>query len=383
MSEVNLKRFVDINIQPHTTIDVERTRDTIVLFTYEGTSGKVATVTNQALAENTAITGKYEDESTATYAYGGDTYNYLAIYFANGGLKARVIEGKAYSALTTNDLTALENKYICVGCVCADNNVESCYSQLKSIATNLNADDKIYGINEKLIIARTEKTDDDSSVKNFAVKYSTIPGAEMTMAAYLSKTDIDEADSIFDYAFTEEVNYDSWNEDSTIAEDIDTDTYDTLMANNENVDIYLANAVRNVGGNCKDGEDLINSYVKIILHQTLTDALLSLLTQKIKNSTGISKIYSVIAQELERYLNCGYLTTYKLWTDSDLVVNYNSANYTIIQKGDALLNGYLIRVLPYYSLSTADKEAHKTPPIYVIIADQYGIRKITIDGEII
>lgn len=370
MADINLKRFVDIDIQPHEANEVISTRDTIALFTYEGSVNKVSTFTNI---------------SDAIVAYGAesDTVKYLSVYFDNGGIKANVYENVAYSALTADKIKALPEEIICVACVAQDDDIEKCYTALKMIATLLNADKDVYGINEKIIVARTHKAElndsnkyvvDTDEVKNFAVKYSTVPGAEMTMLAYLSQIDVYGADTVQDYAFTEE----------TIAEeDINDNLYAAITDANMNVDIDLSNAIRNCGGNCKDGFDLVNSYVRIVLHQTLTEQLLDLLTQKIKSTTGVSKLYAVIAQELEKYKTAGYLTTDKLWTDRTLSVTYNDMSYVIINKGDALLNGYVIKILPMSSLTDADKKSHSTPPIYVVIADQYGIRKITINGEVI
>ena len=206
------------------------------------------------------------------------------------------------------------------------------------------------------------------------VKYSDILGAEMTIAAYLTKIDVYKENSVRDYMFTQE---------TITAENISDSDYELTTANNLNVDVNLADAVRNLGGNCKNGSDLTNTFVKIVLHQTLTEKLVSLLTTKLKNEDGISKIYATIVQELENYRTCGYLTTDKIWTDEDYTITYNSTSYTIIEKGTALTTGYFVKVLPMSSLTDADKIARKTPPIYVIIADQYGIRKITISGEVI
>lgn len=369
MADVNLKQFVDINIQPHIMKGITSTRDTVAVFTYDGTANTVKEYDN------------IDDVETA-YGADSDTYAYLSVYFANGGVNAKVYEGIAYSALTADIVKSLPNELICVTCVAKDTDVENCYTALKVIAATLNADKTVYGINEKLIIARTNKSElddeqcivDTDIVKNFAVKYSSVLGAEMTIPAYLSQIDIGTVDSVQDYAFTEE----------TIAEeDINDKLYMALMDANMNVDIELSNAVRNCGGNCKDGLDLVNSFVRIVLHQTLTEQLMNLLTQKIKSTTGVSKLYAVIAQELERYKTAGYLTTDKIWNDRALLVNYNNTVYTIINKGDALLNGYVIKILPMSSLTEADKKSHSTPPIYVVIADQYGIRKITINGEVI
>ena len=377
MSNIDLKQFVDINIQAHVTSAVSGIRDTIALFTPEGTQSTIKDFTSL---------------DDVTYAENTATYAYLKQYFDNGGVKAKVYEGIGYNALTKDIITALDDSIICVSCVAPTENKEDCYKALKTIGVAMNADKSIYGINEKLIITSTNvnisdltQPDYSASVKNFIVKYSSVLGSEMTIAAYLSQINIDVTDSVKDYAFTQEIltTYNAGQWKYLNGENISNDEYTALQNVNMNVDVYLANAVRNCGGNCKDGADIVNNFVRIVLHQTLTDQLLNLLTQKIKSNTGVSKLYTVIAQELERYLNCGYLTTDKIWTDNTLKVTRNNVAYTIINKGDALTNGYEIKILPMSSLTDSERAAHKAPPIYVIIADQYSIRKITINGEVI
>lgn len=365
MSNINLKRFVDINIQSHVTSVVSGTRDTVVLYTSEGEDNTPKLITSLS-------------EAQTTYSNAPNTLAYLTVYFNNGGVNALVIGNTPYNSITAEMIKALDNKYILVAYAASSSELTNAYTKLKQIAQEREADtatiDGIYGINEKIILARTESFADSDSVKNFAVKYSTVQGAEMTMAAYLSKINVYSINSIFDYAFT--------NENITASE-ISDENFNALITNNINVDIDLANSIRNCGGNCKDGADLTNSFVKIILHQTLTDSLINLLSQKIKNSSGLGKIYTTISQELEHYLNAGYLTTDKIWTDNTLYITKNNVKYTIIEQGTPLINGYHITVLPMSSLTPSEKAEHKAPIIYVIIADSYGIRKITINGEVI
>lgn len=361
MSKINLKQFVDINIQSHVSSAISSTRDTIVLYTGEGEQGTIRLVSSMS-------------DATTFYSGSPNTLAYLTMYFNNGGVKAQVIEGTSLSELNADVIKALDNKYICIAYASSQESIAETYSGLKSIAETIENDVTVYGINEKIIVAATNLIEDTDTVKNFAVKYSTVQGAEMTIAAYLSKVNVYTINSIYDYAFTKE---------NIAEENITNAQFTTLMANNINVDAELASDVRNCGGNCKDGADLINSYVKIILHQTLTDVLVDLLSQKLKNSNGISKIYTAISQELENYLNCGYLTTDKVWSDNDLTITRNNVNYTIIEKGTPLTNGYHITVLPMTALTQQEKAAHKAPPIYVVIADQYGIRQITVNGEVI
>lgn len=360
MSNISLKHFVDINIYPHRIFENISTRDTVVLYSKE------SVVTEDKIFSNL---------SEVTYDQSSNTYKYLKVYFDNGGLKVKVIHGKDSSDLTKDDLKALDNNYICVISVTSTDNIESNYTQMKTLAQQMEIDNDVYGINEKLLLVATHaNTPDTSIVKNFAVKYSLDVGAEMTIAAYLSQIDINSINSIKDYAFTEEV---------LTPEEVTDSLFDLVENANMNIDIKLSNIVRNLGGNCKDGEDVTNTYVRIMLQQTLTNSLINLLAQKINSSEGVSKMYAVISNELEKYKRAGYLTTDKVWTDSSWMINYDNNIYKIINKGDALINGYVIKILPSTVLSTQDLQAHKAPPIYLVIADQYGIRKITINGQVI
>ena len=354
MSNINLKRFVDINIQKQVEPVVVGTRDTTVLF-----------VVSSTIAEHTI--SSYE-EATQYYDENADLLSYCKMYFDNGGAKLLVKPIAAISSLQA-EIGKLDDKYICITCL--DNATE-----MVKVATTRAANDAIYGINEKLLITRTTDKTFATAVKNLITKYSSVTGAEMTIAAYLSQINVYGIDTIYDYAFTQEV--------IASEDELTNDEYATLVEkNNVNVDIFLANATRNCGGNCTDGADIVNNFVRIILHQTLTDRLLNLLTTKLKNSTGISKIYTVMTDELEKYKTSGYLTIDKIWTKDTLKIDYNGTAYTIIEQGTPLTNGYFIKVLPLSSLTESDKLAHKAPLIYVIIADQYGIRKITIHGDVI
>ena len=78
-------------------------------------------------------------------------------------------------------------------------------------------------------------------------------------------------------------------------------------------DNYLVNYVY-YHGDTISFLDVTNSL--IVLHQTVTDRLLTLLAQKIKGNAGVSAIYTTIAGELNRYVTNGYLSTDKVWTDT-------------------------------------------------------------------
>lgn len=374
MNDIDVRRFVDINIKQHVETQISGTRDTLVLYTHEGTRGKISGNTTTSITDNEKLASWAAASAIYPSNTFPDTYKYLSMYFQNAGARVVVIEGIDYDALTVEMIKSLDNQYILVGLCSAKDNATNAYSKLKQIASTREASNDIYGVNEKIIFGRTPTTTDNDVISNFASKYSTVYGAEMTMAAYLSGIDVYGVSTVNDYMYTAE----------SIDEEVLTDDiYASLVQNNINVDTYFGGNVRNLGGNLKNGADLTNSYVRIILHQTLTERLIELLVTKIKNVDGVGKIYATISKELENYRSCGYLSTDKIWTDKTMTVTVNSKQYTIIEEGTPLTNGYIVKVLPMSSLTDNDKAQRKAPPIYVMIADQYGIRAITVNGEII
>ena len=374
MNDIDVRRFVDINIKQHVESAISGTRDVVVLYTHEGVKGKISgtvssSITNELIfASFNAAEKIYDTENFP------DTNAYLSMYFNNAGARIVVIEGYGANELTTEMIQSLDNNYILIALCDSNENAVSATTKLKSIATSFEKDNSIYGVNEKIIFARTTVKTDNSVIANFALKYSNVYAAEMTMAAYLSGINVYGVNTVDDYMFTAE----------NIAEETLTDDeYKTMQEQNINVDTYFAGNVRNLGGNLKNGADMVNNFVRIVLHQTLTQRLLTLLTTKLKNNDGIGKIYATICNELANYRNCGYLSTDKIWTSPTMKVTVNESSYTIIEQDTPLINGYKVTVLPLSALTKNDIALHKAPPIYVIIADQYGIRAITVNGEII
>lgn len=374
MNDIDVRRFVDINIKQHIETQISGTRDTVILYTHEGTLGKISGNTTAVITNDEKIASWSQANTIYNAVNFPDTNAYLSMYFQNAGARIVVIEGINYDALTYEMINSLDNEYILIAnCSRAANATEQ-YAKLKEIASTRESSNTVYGVNEKIILGRTTTIDDTDVISNFASKYSNVYGAEMTMAAYLSGIDVYGNSTVNDYMYTAE----------SIKEEVLTDaTYATLVQNNINVDTYFAGNVRNLGGNLKNGADFTNSYVRIILHQTLTNRLLTLLVTKLKNADGVGKIYAAISKELENYRTCGYLSTDKIWTDESMIVTVNSNRYTIIERGTPLTNGYIVKVLPMSALTENDRAERKAPPIYVVIADQYGIRAITVNGEII
>lgn len=366
MASIDVKRFVDINIQYKQISKVTSTRDTVILFSSDLPS---------TFEDTTYST--YQDYLDSDFAKGSSSETvtaYVKIFFDNGGNKIR-LKYVASKDNLNNAILSLNDEYIIVAYAFVDTVTDNNFSIMKNIADTRDTNPKIYGINQKILLSRTTLSSNSAlTTNNFAIKYSQILGAEMTIAAYLSNINVYEVNSVQDYAFTKEIITQEPNNEETL---------NSCMNNNLNVDMKLSNAIRNLGGNLSNGKDLVNQYVLIIMHQTLTEKVLNVLSQKIKGNQGIAALYSTISEELNNYVNCGYLSIDKIWQDNNLTVDKNNNTYTIIEKGTALNTGYKITILPFSSLTETEKQNRQAPLIYIIIADSYGIRKVTINGEVI
>ena len=392
---ISNKKFVNINIQPSSDVSINATRDTMVLLTNEtglvvkNVSATTFTFTiwdynaNQDIVTN----GLYNKVDNTTYIPSTMTHTlkYLDVFFKNGGLKCKVVTGITYTyvdnTFTTtnieNAIKSLDDELIIVAYADCNTTITDdsqttthyIYQIMSQVAEALNNDNLIYGINEKLILASSLTFDDTTSIKNFIAKYSFVEGAEMTIGAYLTQINAYGINTIQDYMFTKE---------NISPEELSNENYDSIINNCYNVDITLQDVIRNCGGNDKDGDSIINNYTRIILHQTLTDRLISLLTSKIKGVDGVSKIYATIVDELERYIRNGYLVS-DIYDKETLVID----NQVIITKGTPLPKGYYVKILPMSTLTSEQRKNGYCPPIYIVIADQYSIRVINIEGEVI
>lgn len=315
-------------------------------------------------------------------------FNYAKYFFNNGGVVLKVVESEK-AATKENYLEILKTLHYTEIVVMSnapfDVSLEVAKENTYIKEETTIGEETMSAIDQKIIISEigniTEYIQNYESeakdVQFFVAKYSNLTaqcGIAATVAAYLTQINVDEIDSIKDYAFTQEEIYD---ERKPIVDD-DSEIKNVIKYN-LNADALLLSEVRNIGGNDTAGRDLVNQFMLICLHQTLTEKLVELLTTKVKyNNTGLTLISSVINDELQRYVNNGYLATNKSWTDNDLVYN----GYTVIKKNTPLSLGYKYIILPFSTLTQKEKKDHKLPNIYVLISDNYSIRKIEIVGEV-
>lgn len=379
---VNLTNFVSIVIDRANTTTIESTRDTVALF-----STLAKSVSGNIYSSSAEVDAGETDSAIKFFAQ---------VYFAFGGQKLDVRK----STLTTvaaSEISALPENEICV--VSTQMSVSQVNTLAQKYYSSLVTNNKYEATDEKLFFVGTSNYSLTSDLvtgtitKNVCVKYcannnlSTKNAAVMMIPAYLSQIDVYGIDTVKDYMYT--INAGIVGSTAYSVTDISNTDYLTLMSNNYNVDINLANQIRACGGNLllstneSIAETIVNQFIKIVLYQTTTMRMLNLMSQKIANMTGVAKIYSTLSEELDRYRKNGYLTTDKIYAEPDWTVSVNGQQYTICEKGTALTNGYQIVALPMSALTDEQRAAHSAPPIYIVIADQYAIRKIEIVGQVI
>lgn len=368
MSNIDIRKFVDVNIVHHSTAVSASTRNTTVLFVDEADYG-IRDVVVSSKSEFIEACG--DDWATPAESYGMS-------YFDNGGAKLYLKSIASPDATKIKDaIKALPDEYIVVAFPGVDSNLSDAIKSLNDTPA-----DKFYGIKTKLAICYMADADEGLSIPNvIKVSDNSNIGANYPfgfVAAYLSRIDISKPSSVKDYDFTP-VKIDSEHE-----VDWTDDNIDAALEYNNNIVVKLAGQNRIVGGNTSDGKDLVNEFMLIVLQQTVSEKVLNVLVQKIKGESGCAMLSTAIAQELDRYVYNGFLATDKVWSDDDLTVEYGdpAQTYTIVAKDTPLLLGYQVKVLPYKSLTPEDKVEHKAPPIYLVLATSYGIRKVTINGEV-
>ena len=357
---LNLDKFIKIIIKSGENSSRFASRDTAVLI-----CDNTLNIINPASANYTLLES-YEDLDKNVSNPSETLKKYVHIFFDNKGVKLKLVK------LIDNDvkktIKSLDRDLITVA-YCSD---------ASSRLTKDNFPDNITSTSDQKILVSWDKLNDGYSYLNrntsqfFIVKYGD-PGVEMTVLAYLTNINGYYYESVQDYDFTvEELKEEYYTQPSD-------DVVKGAIDKNYNADVELAGELRNIGGNDTGGYSLVNDFMMILLSQTLSDKLLNVITSKIKyNQNGLNIIQSTIIQELDRYVNCGYLTKDKVWTDDTLIV---PEGYTLITKNTPLKQGYKFIILPFSTLNDAEKSNHELPKIYLLLAESYSIRSIEINGK--
>lgn len=92
MNDIDVRRFVDINIKQHVETQISGTRDTLVLYTHEGTLGKISGNTVASIGDNEILASWAAASAVYPAQTFPDTNAYLSMYFQNAGARVVVIE---------------------------------------------------------------------------------------------------------------------------------------------------------------------------------------------------------------------------------------------------------------------------------------------------
>ena len=385
---VNLRRFVDIDIKRAKRNPVNPVRDTVALFNVDAditeddvifVSGSIAYDAEGKkvyhLVKEDGEILVIENAALAT----SNLYKYAHYFFDNGGMKLH-----AYKAdLTAETLKALPRNEIAIarvsGITSTVNNIIDTYNKTMNVGVpnSRTSAAKYFFTN---LIKPSGTFEHPSFADNVCVKLGDL-GIEMLPMAYLSKINAYGVNTMHDYNFTievvDDVNAATFKEDDNPNVTAD----DEIVAKCINVDSVLANQIRNIGGDLFDGDDLVNAYFTTVLTQTLEDAVVNALSEKLSGADGTAKIYNVVISELNKYVHSGLLSAGN-WQDEDWIENYEGENFLIVSAKERLVTGYKVYVVPFAVLTSADVAAHKCPPIYIAMTNAYGIRKINIFGEV-
>lgn len=379
---VKLTNFVQIAINHAIKINADATRDTAVVIHYKADEASVIRL-NTPLTEAPSFSGET--------AYLVGIQDYIEAFFRNGGRKLYIVTLGSLDITTPaesvvlNELRALPMEYVMVGFVNDSENASpAAESVFRAIAQVYNEEKKTANepILQKIFVSELTESEYSNintaiNVENYVVKRGS-QGIGASVLAYYTAIDVYGYNSTQDYMFTTE-SYEN-NETASKYYVFDDDALvKKAIAYDMNIDTKLIDRVKNIGGNDTAGYDLTNQFMLLVIQQTLASVVIQVLENKIRyNASGLNLILNAIVYELNRYVNNGYLSTTKVWTDPALYYE----GYKVIDTNTVLSSGYKVMILPFESLTSAELAAHQLPKIYILLADSYSIRKIVINGEV-
>lgn len=384
---VRIENFVDVKITRRAVQESDGAYDTAVYV--------VASTASQGNAfyfingKNGTGDGTKNNPKTIDAVSGDNNLKYFGIeFFANGGKKLHVVNSLLFSS--TDKCWNFTDK----------KNSTATHLPVEEIlifdtsATQTNAStnaNTVSGIEKKIFINTTNSTSLSSYLpytiavyKNVEVS-TTVAGGKPNVSAapflaYYTKIIKNSSVDTSDLAFTK-TSFVDVVENSTTNKVVITEPTDVnakaMITNNINFIATIAGVPMIIGGSDETGEnDITNLFMQIVLQQTLTNALMKLLSSKIKlNTAGITSVKNAVGVELDKYVNYGYISTDKLWTEDDLYLD----GELIAAKGSPLARGYVVHVSPITQENIKD---HQIPTIYVLYGDSVGVRKIVVQGEV-
>ena len=373
--------------------------------------------------------GVHPEDSFEVLGY-SQTDPYVQMFFANGGshLEVHPAVPSTGESIIAEIKKLPDERIVCAAVGIAMSDATAVAEYLDSLNTSA-AVTAPNGIHRKLFAARATLRDilispdtfvpgsaissaifspslDFDGFQSLIVKYSSVIGAEMATVAYLTVIDVYGSNTVKDYCYTPEtiaadtyeesqIMVPTYDEKGNIVPDSEVETTlvtsvelndimaDYLDKHHLNYNIELSGALREIGGDTMSGYSLVNEFMIIVLQQTLTSALLNTMMNKPMTSNLLSLLSATISNELNKYKTNGYLESGRTWASSDWIVSKNGVEYTVITQGTQLMNGFFYRILPFNSLTADERKKHVAPSIYIALADSYGVRRITVEGQVI
>lgn len=381
---VRIENFVDVKITRRAVQESAGAYDTAVYVTSSATNAFYF-----INGKNGTGDGTKDNPKTIDAVSGDNNLKYFGIeFFANGGKKLHVVNSLSFNS-TDNCWNFTDKKNATATHLPVE---EILIFDTSAIQTNANTNaNTVSGIEKKIFVNTTNSTSLSSYLpytiavyKNVEVS-TNVAGEKPNVSAapflaYYTKIIKNSSVDTSDLAFTK-TSFVDVVENSTTNQVVITEPTDAnakaMITNNINFIATIAGVPMIIGGSDETGEnDITNLFMQIVLQQTLTNALMKLLSSKIKlNTAGITSVKNAVGVELDKYVNYGYISTDKLWTEDDLYLD----GELIAAKGSPLARGYVVHVSPITQENIKD---HKIPTIYVLYGDSVGVRKIVVQGEV-
>ena len=137
-----------------------------------------------------------------------------------------------------------------------------------------------------------------------------------------------------------------------------------------------------LGGELSSGENLVNTFMIMLLEKRLKIELFNLLTLKYNKSEIQSQLNNIITNELNNFYNIEAIES-GFYRNKDYSINYNNYNFKIIDQNEYLSNGYKLYIVDILKISEEDNKNHKMTPVIIVLNMQKQIRFIELDMEII
>lgn len=397
-----------VDISKVVSVDFNVVQSESALASYENTVDIVisgdTTGTHTYTTYEEAIATDYANRKYDAYMYfylGGKKLTCLTVSTTDGAS----VEG-VYNALLNykKEVSNTSNDFICV-CVSACSFIGGTVGNLQSFMHMINT---AVAPNKMLVLNSTNNASTVNgtvtSIHNLIYKYykaRTVTGgliedegeptatcsAELTIAAYLSKINITQANSMRDYCFTDEssiINLESTNFTVTLVPtNVTSAQYDDYKEYLNFVD-KIGNQYVNFGGDTVLGTSILSEWGAIASENGCVYAVLSVMLQKqYLTDGGLTNILAAINTTLADYVNNGFLETNSTYTGQTRYKNYNNQAYVLVANGQELPNGYTITSIPMSRLSLADRQARKFTPIFIYMQTMGGAREVEITGDIL